>query len=105
MQVRPQNCAIYAARCFEQMMVIVPVNTEVKETQHVTQKNRQQRFYRRPIRSMRYLQLQHHDGDDDRQHTVAKCFESVLVHRSRLSTWNIHRNRRETVRFGKTLKN
>src|SRR2546423_8200190 len=81
MQIRPKNSAIYATRGLDQMMVIVPVDAQVKETQHVTQKNRQERFDSRPIQAVRHLELQHHDCDDDREHSVAKRFESVLIDR------------------------
>src|SRR5438270_7738678 len=97
MQVRPKDCAIHAAGCFEQMMVIVPIDAQVKETHHVAQKNRQERFDRRPIRSVRHLQLQQHDREDDREHRIAEGFESVLVHKHTLMKWSIRRNLRAFV--------
>jgi hypothetical protein len=29
---------------------------------------------------MRNLQLQHHDGDQDRNHAIAECFKSPFSH-------------------------
>ena len=67
-------------------MMVVPVDAEVNETQHVGQKDRQQRFQRGDVErsALRHFQLQHHDGDDDGQHAVAEGFQPVLFHAAML---------------------
>src|SRR5215475_5052507 len=67
------------------MMVVVPVNADVDEAEHVTKKYRGHRVDRLQRVAGRNLQLQHHDGDDDRQHAIAESFQSSLGHRVRTS--------------------
>jgi hypothetical protein len=46
-------------------MVIVPVNAEVGEAQHVAQEHRHQNAQISELDPMWNLHLQHHDGHDD----------------------------------------
>ena len=61
-------------------MMIVPVDADINEAQHVSQENGHERLDHRPICSVRDLQLQHHDRDDDREHAVAEGFEAIAFH-------------------------
>src|SRR6185437_843919 len=61
-------------------MVIAPVNADVHEAQHVAQEYGCQWPQRCEADIGRGLHLQHHDGDDDRQHAVAECLDSSFTH-------------------------
>jgi hypothetical protein len=52
---------------------------------HVGQKDRQQRFQRGDVRIVRHFQLQHHDGDDDRQNAVTERLDPASIHASIIS--------------------
>ena len=45
-------------------MVVVPVDAQKHEAQHVTQEDRDQRPQIGQIGAMRRVQFQHHDGDE-----------------------------------------
>src|SRR5205823_3731999 len=64
----------------EQVMVVVPVDRGEDEAQHVRQERRRERRECRGIRSVRHLELEHHDGDDDGDHAVAERLEAALGH-------------------------
>ena len=80
MQVRPQNAAADVFGGMEQVVMVVPVDADVDEAQHVAQEHREQRLQRGQIGAVRHLQFQHHDGDDDGEHAVAEGFQPVLFH-------------------------
>ena len=61
-------------------MVVVPINADVDEAQHVAEGHGQQGYQVRKLRPVRHLDLQHHDGEDDGQDAIAEGFESSLVH-------------------------
>src|SRR6185436_11700856 len=61
-------------------MMIVPINADINEAQNVTQKDRQQRLERSRFGAVGDFQLQHHDRDNDRQHSVAERFQTILFH-------------------------
>jgi hypothetical protein len=61
------------------MMVVVPVNAEVDEAQHIADENRRQRRERSEVVTRRNLQLQDQDRDQDRENAVAEGFEAVLA--------------------------
>jgi hypothetical protein len=64
----------------QHVMMVVPVDRQVHEAQHVGEKDRHHAGEIGPIAAMRDLQLQHHDGDDDRDHAVAECDKSFFRH-------------------------
>src|SRR4030095_1800314 len=80
MQVRPQDRAVHAEGNVEHVVMIVPVDPEIDEAQHVGQELRQHRAQRGEIGSLRCLQLEHHDRDDDRDHAIAERFEPARFH-------------------------
>src|SRR5262245_48986821 len=43
MQIGPENAAIYAIGGLKKMMVVIPVNADVDETQEIAEKNRDER--------------------------------------------------------------
>src|SRR5687768_6630986 len=63
-------------------MVIVPVDAEIDEAQHVAQEYWKQGAQSRELDPMGDLQLQHHNGHDDREYRIAECFHSGLTHQS-----------------------
>ena len=62
------------------MVMIVSIDADIDEAQYVTQEHREQRRQRREIVTVRDLQFEHHDGNDDRKHTIAECFESGFAY-------------------------
>jgi hypothetical protein len=80
MQIRPHNLAVYPSRRLQEMVMIVPIDTQINETQNIAQKYRQQRFEGHQIRTVRNLQFQHHNRNNDGKHTVAESFEPRFVH-------------------------
>src|SRR5450631_1564114 len=80
MQIGPQRPAVDVLNGMQHVMMIVPVDAHVDEADHVAQEYRDERHERRQVGAMRRLQLQHHDGDDDRDHAIAECFESPFTH-------------------------
>src|ERR1041385_8898182 len=62
-------------------MVVVPVDANVDETEHIAEEFRQDRQEVGELRALRgRFQLEHHYGDDDREHAIAECFEPALAH-------------------------
>lgn len=62
------------------MVVIVPVNPDVKEAQHVAEENRQQRAESAKVLAVRHLHFQHHNGDDDGDNAVTERLKATLAH-------------------------
>ena len=80
-QVRPKDLPIDALRCVKHVMVIVPVNTEVDEAQNIGNQGWNDGSKVIPTDSLRGLELQNHDRDEDRDHTIAESFQPRLMHR------------------------
>ena len=93
MRVRPQNRPVHLLNRMQQVMVVIPINTDQDKTQHIAYKHRQQRRQRFQALAMRHFHFQHHDGDDDRNHAIAKCFGRPLP-----MLLLLHRNHREQFR-------
>ena len=64
----------------QQVVMIVPVDADEHEAQHIRQEHRHQRRERRDIGPVRHLHLQHHDRDDDGDHAIAERFQPSLAH-------------------------
>jgi hypothetical protein len=63
-------------------MVVVPVDAQIDEAEHIAQKHRRQGAEGGEGRAMGHFQFQHHDGDQDGDHPVAEGFQPALAHRS-----------------------
>jgi hypothetical protein len=79
-QVRPERRAGDRAARVEHVMMIVPVDADEDEAQDVAEEDRQQRPQFVQAVAMRHPELQHHDRDDDRDHTIAERFQPSLAH-------------------------
>jgi hypothetical protein len=62
------------------MMMIVPVDADVDETQNVAEENRKNGAKHIKGRPVRDFQLEHHNGDDDGQNAIAESFHTILPH-------------------------
>src|SRR5258707_1813663 len=80
MQIRPQHATIDVLDCLQQVMMIAPIDAYKNKTQQVTEKHWGNGNQRLPTGDMRHLQLQNHDGDNNRNHAIAECFQSALGH-------------------------
>src|SRR5205823_8828292 len=82
MEIRPQHRAVDGLGQFQHVMVIVPIDAEIDEAQHVREKYGQYRLKGCDVGAVRYLHFQHQDRDDDGDDAVAERLESVRFHRA-----------------------
>jgi hypothetical protein len=80
MQVGPQHGAVDLLGRVQHVMMVVPVDAEEDVAEDVGEEHRHERARRFPPAVVRHLQLQHHNRDDDGEHAVAECFQSMLAH-------------------------
>ena len=80
MQIRPQHAAIDVFDDLKEMMVVAPINSHEDEAEDVAEENRSDRAEHCQTVPQRHAQLEHHDRDDDRDHTIAKGFQSGAGH-------------------------
>jgi hypothetical protein len=80
MEVGPEDGSGDAGGGVEHVVVVVPVDSDVDEAEDVAEKDRHQRNERLRVGALRNFHLQHHDGDDDGDHSVAECFQASFVH-------------------------
>jgi hypothetical protein len=62
------------------MMMVVPIDPEIDETEYIAQEMRQQWFQCREVNCMRYLHFQYHYRDDNGQDAVAERFKPRGFH-------------------------
>ncbi|OIQ80596.1 hypothetical protein GALL_376390 [mine drainage metagenome] len=60
--------------------MVVPVDTDIDEAEHIAEKHRQQGQQCVEMLAVRHLQFQHHDGDDDGNHAITECLDASLFH-------------------------
>src|SRR2546423_14062534 len=82
MQIRPEHPAVDMLDHLQQVVMIAPVDAQEDKAKHVAEKHRSDRYERIPTGVMRHFQFQHHDGDDDRNHSIAESFKPALSHSS-----------------------
>src|SRR5690242_2665935 len=80
MQVRPKDFAVHTFSGLQQVVVVVPVNTHIQETHDIAEKHRHLTTERREARTVRSPQVEHHNGDDDREYSIAEGFHATLLH-------------------------
>src|SRR3546814_15000805 len=59
------------------VVVVVPINADIDKAQYIAQQHGYDGKQRGERRRMGYFQLKHHNGDDDRQHSIAECFQAA----------------------------
>src|SRR6516165_12499216 len=64
----------------KEMMVVVPVDGDVDEAQHIAEKNRYYRCEGAEAGVLRHLHLQYHDRDDDGDHPIGESQQPLLFH-------------------------
>ena len=72
--IAPQNFNIDLLRLLKEQVVVNPINGDKQETDKVGEQGgteRQKVF--EPVTD-RLLEFQNHNGDNDGEHTIAKCF-------------------------------
>src|SRR3546814_7194889 len=62
------------------VVVVVPINADIDKAQYIAQQHGYDGKQRGERRRMGYFQLKHHNGDDDRQHSIAECFQAACSH-------------------------
>src|SRR5512146_1617852 len=80
MQVGPKYRPRYLVARMQHMVVVVPIDANVNEAQHVAQEYRDQWHESIDALAAGHLQLQHHAGDDDGDHAIAERFEPAFAH-------------------------
>src|ERR1700736_3238488 len=80
MQIRPQDAARNILRRLEEVMMVVPVDADVNETQDIAEENRKEWLQGRKTGSLWRLHFQHHDSDDDGEYPVTKSLHAALGH-------------------------
>ena len=78
-QIGPKDAAADPPCRVEEMMMVVPVDTDVNKAQHIAEEDGQQIAQVFQFHAMRDLEFQNHDGDDDGDHTIAECFQPALA--------------------------
>src|SRR5690242_19248418 len=71
----------------EHVVVIIPVDADINETEHVTQKDRYHWLQGGELAPIGSFHFEDHDCDDDGDHAVTECFEPVVSHSPRISKW------------------
>lgn len=74
MKICPERHAADAINRMKDVVVIVPIDSDINETQHVTEKRRKHRAKGFQIRLVRRFHLEDHDCDDNRDHAIAERF-------------------------------
>src|SRR5204863_7605917 len=79
-QVGPQHAAADLAGGVQEVMVVVPVDPEIDKTQRVQADGRQNLEQPGHVGAVGCVQLEHHDGNENRDHGVTEGFQPGLGH-------------------------
>src|SRR5215207_9067629 len=82
MRVCPEDPAVHLEVHLQQVMMIVPVDCDIQKAEDIAEKGGRKGDECAQIRPVRRLQLEHHDRDNDGDHTVAECFQPAFVQRT-----------------------
>src|SRR5215217_8617987 len=80
MHVCPDHSRRHVLGCVQQMMVITPIDADIYKTKNVTVEHRCEAKERFPTCVVWNSYFQHHNSDDNREHSVAKGFEPASGH-------------------------
>src|SRR5437762_14203334 len=64
------------------MMMVVPVDAQIDEAEHVTRDHGNEWPQRGEIVAVWHLQLQHRDRENDGEHAIAEGFQPAFAHHS-----------------------
>src|SRR6267143_1158524 len=79
MQIRPQDAACNMLRRLQEVMVVVPVDADVYETQDIAEENRKEWLQGRKTGSFWRLHFQHHDSDDDGEYSLKASMRPLVI--------------------------
>src|SRR5437667_8258009 len=79
-RIRPQDLAVYRVGNAKHVVMIVPIDADIYEAQHISQQRRNDWAKRSPVRAMGDFQFQNHDRDYDRNHAIAERFKATFFH-------------------------
>ena len=65
----------------EHVVMVIPKDADVAKAKRVSQKYRETGREREKIGAGGHLQLQHHDSNDDGDHSIRESFQTLLIHR------------------------
>ena len=57
----------------EHMVMVIPKNANVREAERIGKEHRQAGPERGKIGALGHFHVQHHDGDDDGNHSIREC--------------------------------
>src|SRR5215831_13567212 len=77
-KVGPKDSPIYMLRRLEKVMVVVPVNADKHKAENIAEQSGNDGEQRLEFRANRRLQIEHHNGDDDRNDPVTKRFQPAF---------------------------
>jgi hypothetical protein len=85
-QVGPEDGSVDIPGGVQHVMVVVPVDPQEHEAQHVAEEHGQERLQGSEVGTVRDLQLQHHDRDENRDHAIAEGLQARLAHEKTATT-------------------
>src|SRR5215831_10350965 len=80
MQIRPEHQPRDGMRRLQHVVVVIPIDTQVDEAQHVAQEDGDHGPQRLDALAVGHLHLQHHDGDEDGDYAITERFQPILSH-------------------------
>lgn len=71
---------IYGSGYIDHMMMVVPIDPYIGKADDIAQECRQQRHQLTDVISVRNMQLQYHNGNNDSEDPIAKCLQPSFFH-------------------------